>query len=465
MRGITGRTTRTIVLLAALIDASRPAVAAPAASPAALSESPAAPATVTSSDPDHAVSVAPATGSDAGGVGNAAVPVGKTAGKSLPSDVLAAYTLAIAVAPPGCHLSLPLLAAIGQVESGNLAGHAVDAKNRVTPAILGPVLNGRGVRRRGRHRRWPVGRQQEMGPGARARSSSSRPAGAWPESTWTATASETRRTSSTLLVRRWSTCARVVATSPLLRDCVRACSPTTTPAGYLQARARLEGRLRQRRPQRRRRADGLRSLGVADDADARPPICPSAAARHGTRPATRRSRRRQPVRPTPTKPAAPSPPTPSATPDPTPSDGATPTRRRPARDRARPQGRPRGRPSRTPPAPGSPHRRARSSRTPTPPTPQPPATTATPAEPTATPCPPCPPAADATGTRPNPPTRPNQLTRTSPACPRLTRRQSADPDAHPDALTVSRTASASPRTRSAGPGTRVSDQSRSVEGQ
>ncbi len=146
MRGITGRTTRTIVLLAALMMLPGQQSLHLLPRPAALSDSPAAPATVTSSDPDHPVSVAPATGSDAGGVGNAAVPVGKTAGKSLPSDVLAAYTLAIAVAPPGCHLSLPLLAAIGQVESGNLAGHAVDAKNRVTPAIIGPVLNGRGVR-------------------------------------------------------------------------------------------------------------------------------------------------------------------------------------------------------------------------------------------------------------------------------------------------------------------------------
>ncbi len=144
MRGITGRTTRTIVLLAALMVLPGQQSLHLLPQPAALADSPTAPATVTTPEPESPVSVAPATGSYVGGVGNAAAPVGDTAGKSLPSDVLAAYTLAIAVAPPGCHLTLPLLAAIGQVESGNLAGHAVDAKNRVTPAIIGPVLNGKG---------------------------------------------------------------------------------------------------------------------------------------------------------------------------------------------------------------------------------------------------------------------------------------------------------------------------------
>ncbi|MET0998695.1 MAG: lytic murein transglycosylase [Marmoricola sp.] len=144
MRGITGRTTRTIVLLAALMVLPGQQSLHLLPRPAVLSDSPVAPATVTTPGPDDPVSVSPATGSYVGGVANAAEPVGDHAGKALPSDVLAAYTLAIAVAPPGCHLTLPLLAAIGQVESGNLAGHTVDAKNRVTPAIIGPVLNGKG---------------------------------------------------------------------------------------------------------------------------------------------------------------------------------------------------------------------------------------------------------------------------------------------------------------------------------
>jgi len=65
---------------------------------------------------------------------------------SLSNALLAAYDRAVAAAPPECHLSVALLAAIGQVESGNLAGHHLDAQNRVVPAILGPVLDGRRFR-------------------------------------------------------------------------------------------------------------------------------------------------------------------------------------------------------------------------------------------------------------------------------------------------------------------------------
>ena len=60
----------------------------------------------------------------------------------LTGDVLAAYTLAVAISPTGCHITTPMLAAIGQVESGNLAGHSLDG-HRVSPAILGPVLDGK----------------------------------------------------------------------------------------------------------------------------------------------------------------------------------------------------------------------------------------------------------------------------------------------------------------------------------
>ena len=65
--------------------------------------------------------------------------------EDLTGDVLAAYTLAVAVAPLGCHLTTPVLAAIGQVESGNLAGHTLDG-HRVSPEILGPVLDGKQYR-------------------------------------------------------------------------------------------------------------------------------------------------------------------------------------------------------------------------------------------------------------------------------------------------------------------------------
>lgn len=68
------------------------------------------------------------------------------ASSSLSGAVLAAYQRAVAASPPQCHLTVSLLAAIGQVESGNMAGHQLDAAHRVVPAILGPVLNGRRFR-------------------------------------------------------------------------------------------------------------------------------------------------------------------------------------------------------------------------------------------------------------------------------------------------------------------------------
>ena len=57
-------------------------------------------------------------------------------------EVLAAYSTAVAASPADCHLSVSLLEAIGQVESGNLAGRELDEGHRVVPAILGPVLDG-----------------------------------------------------------------------------------------------------------------------------------------------------------------------------------------------------------------------------------------------------------------------------------------------------------------------------------
>ena len=66
--------------------------------------------------------------------------------ETLRTEVLNAYTKALALAPQSCHLSLSLLAAIGQVESGNLATSTI-TNNRVVPGILGPVLDGRGFAR------------------------------------------------------------------------------------------------------------------------------------------------------------------------------------------------------------------------------------------------------------------------------------------------------------------------------
>ena len=66
--------------------------------------------------------------------------------QDLTADLLAAYTLAVAVSPTQCHLTTPVLAAIGQVETGNLAGHTIDSAHAVSPEILGPVLDGKKFR-------------------------------------------------------------------------------------------------------------------------------------------------------------------------------------------------------------------------------------------------------------------------------------------------------------------------------
>ncbi|WNI15056.1 lytic transglycosylase domain-containing protein [Streptomyces sp. ITFR-21] len=68
-------------------------------------------------------------------------------GTSLPTTVLDAYQraqAALAESDPGCHLPWQLLAAIGQVESGQARGGAVDANGTTYAPILGPVLDGNG---------------------------------------------------------------------------------------------------------------------------------------------------------------------------------------------------------------------------------------------------------------------------------------------------------------------------------
>nr|WSX73978.1 lytic transglycosylase domain-containing protein [Streptomyces sp. NBC_00899]WSX79957.1 lytic transglycosylase domain-containing protein [Streptomyces sp. NBC_00899] len=68
-------------------------------------------------------------------------------GAGLPATVLAAYQRAeasVAESDPGCHLPWQLLAAIGQVESGQARHGSVDAGGTTYSPILGPVLNGDG---------------------------------------------------------------------------------------------------------------------------------------------------------------------------------------------------------------------------------------------------------------------------------------------------------------------------------
>jgi hypothetical protein len=64
---------------------------------------------------------------------------------SVPATVFAAYRQAadwLARAQPGCHLTMPLLAAIGKVESGHARNGLVDASGTTLRPILGPTLDG-----------------------------------------------------------------------------------------------------------------------------------------------------------------------------------------------------------------------------------------------------------------------------------------------------------------------------------
>jgi hypothetical protein len=72
-----------------------------------------------------------------------AASAGGVADPHVTEVLLGAYQSAVASAPASCHLPVSLLAAIGQVESGSLAGRHLDAKHRTR--VFGPVLDGRGV--------------------------------------------------------------------------------------------------------------------------------------------------------------------------------------------------------------------------------------------------------------------------------------------------------------------------------
>jgi hypothetical protein len=86
----------------------------------------------------YAVPLPSAAAGRAGPVGPVTVP-----GSFVVPDALwAAYTAAAAAMPEACHLDPRLLAAIGQVESGSLAGRGLDGRHRAVPPVLGPVLDG-----------------------------------------------------------------------------------------------------------------------------------------------------------------------------------------------------------------------------------------------------------------------------------------------------------------------------------
>ena len=115
------------------------ATTAATAEPAPTDEPPASVTEVP--DPAPATPAPPAAGGTAA-VRPAVLPSNPW---SVPDVLLAAYRQAVAGAPPACHLPVSLLAAIGQVESGSLAGRSLDAAHRSVPPVLGPVLDGVGT--------------------------------------------------------------------------------------------------------------------------------------------------------------------------------------------------------------------------------------------------------------------------------------------------------------------------------
>jgi membrane-bound lytic murein transglycosylase B len=64
---------------------------------------------------------------------------------SAPAAVVAAdeqASAAIGTIVPGCVVPAWVLLAVGQVESGNAAGHAISSSGEVSPPIIGPALDG-----------------------------------------------------------------------------------------------------------------------------------------------------------------------------------------------------------------------------------------------------------------------------------------------------------------------------------
>lgn len=69
---------------------------------------------------------------------------GPVSSTSVPAIMAQAYQNAAAHAPATCHIPATLLASIGQVESGNLAGEKITTDHRAYPGVWGPELNGNG---------------------------------------------------------------------------------------------------------------------------------------------------------------------------------------------------------------------------------------------------------------------------------------------------------------------------------
>ncbi len=136
-----GGTAAAVVAMAALTASQAPGAVPARASVPAPGQAPAEHGPSVSGDAPYRTELPPLrTGKRAGG-GGAAVVVGG----ALPASVFAAYRRAedrLAREAPGCRLRWQLLAAIGQVESGQARGGRVTKGGTTVAPILGPRLDG-----------------------------------------------------------------------------------------------------------------------------------------------------------------------------------------------------------------------------------------------------------------------------------------------------------------------------------
>lgn len=100
-------------------------------------------------DPQVLVLAGPVNGTPLSGAGPEAAATQAMTSSGIPVRVLRAYVAAaqvMAARDPACKISWSLLAGIGRVESnhGRFGGAVVTASGRVSPPILGPLLDGRG---------------------------------------------------------------------------------------------------------------------------------------------------------------------------------------------------------------------------------------------------------------------------------------------------------------------------------
>ncbi|GAA3238490.1 hypothetical protein GCM10020256_58840 [Streptomyces thermocoprophilus] len=156
---------------------------------------------------------------------------GDSGGAGIPATVLDAYKKAaaeLAQTKPGCNLPWELLAAIGQVESGQARGGKVDADGTTIGKILGPKLDGNGFAHISDtdHGAYDGDTTVDRAVGPMQFIPST---WAWAAATATPTEQRTRTTSTTPRSPPATTCAAPTGTWPPTRACVPRSSATTTP--------------------------------------------------------------------------------------------------------------------------------------------------------------------------------------------------------------------------------------------